>query len=257
MMRHTSFKTIDLARTVGLSTQQVRNYEAWGFLPPVERSTNGYRLYASQHLEALKAARCMIRGYGWQHALAIMQAVHRKDLQGALALVDMRHAEIDRQRTRVAHTLNALASTMSPPVNWARVRQSRGLQVGEAAKRVGVQVSALHFWEQQGLLSPIRESGSRYRLYDEQQMHRLQVVALLREAGYRLDAIRAIMDEMVSGQPEHIMEAMERRRKDLTRASCACTEATATLWSYIGNAYPEILDALLATEISPPESFSR
>ncbi|HSH81308.1 MAG TPA: MerR family transcriptional regulator, partial [Herpetosiphonaceae bacterium] len=94
-----------MARAVGLGVQQVRNYEAWGFLPPAERGRNGYRLYTRRHLEALRTARSMIHGYGWQSALSIMQAAHSSDLDAALALIDARHAELDRKRKEVEHAL--------------------------------------------------------------------------------------------------------------------------------------------------------
>ena len=76
------------------------------------------------------------------------------------------------------------------------------LPVSAAARRAGVHVSAPRFWEQQGLLQPLREQGSRYRLYDEQQLRRLRIVALLRQANYDFAAIRATLDELEAGQPQ-------------------------------------------------------
>jgi DNA-binding transcriptional MerR regulator len=49
-------RTSDLAQAGQISVQQVRNYEALGLLPPIERSKSGYRLYTPQHLAALKTA---------------------------------------------------------------------------------------------------------------------------------------------------------------------------------------------------------
>src|SRR5690606_17271763 len=47
--RRTRLRSVDLARTVGISTQQVRNYEDWGVLPPVPRSEFGYRHFDERH----------------------------------------------------------------------------------------------------------------------------------------------------------------------------------------------------------------
>ncbi len=226
-------RTVDLARAVGLGVQQVRNYEAEGFLPPAERSPSGYRRYTTRHLEALKTARTLIRGYGWQRALEVMRTVHADELDAALALVDVRHAELERDRRRVEQTLAALRPIASEPVGYTRVRTPQGLRVGEAARRVGVEVSAVRYWEQRGLLTPARDESSGYRLYDEMQMHRLQMLVLLREAGYAVDAIAPVLDEIASGKPERALEAVEVRRADIARASRACTEATATLWAYV------------------------
>ncbi len=226
-------RTVDLARAVGLGVQQVRNYEAWGFLPSAERSPRGYRRYTPRHLEALKAARILIRGYGWQRALEVMRALHSDDLDAALALVDTRHAELDRDRRRVEQTLAALRPVASESVEYTRVRSPRGLRVREAARRVGVEVSAVRYWEQRGLLTPLRDESSRYRLYDEREMLRLQVIVLLREAGYGVEAIAPVLDELGSGRPEKALESVEMRRADIARASRECAEATATLWEYV------------------------
>ena len=66
-----SLRTVDLARAVGVSVQQVRNYEAQGLLPEVARSGSGYRLYTERHLAALKTARALVGGYGWLRVAAI------------------------------------------------------------------------------------------------------------------------------------------------------------------------------------------
>ncbi len=225
-------RTVDLARAVGLSVQQVRNYEAWGFLPPAQRSANGYRLYTPRHLEALRTGRTLIQGYGWQQALGVMRALHEPDLDTALALVDARHADLDRARQRLEQTLAALTQLGSPAPTYTRLRGPRGLRVGEAARRVGVRVSAVRYWEQRGLLRPVRDDASHYRLYDEQHLRRLQVIVLLRQAGYDVDAISPVLDDLASNRVERALEAVELRRVEITRASRACAEATATLWKY-------------------------
>jgi DNA-binding transcriptional MerR regulator len=172
-------KTSDLARAVGLSVQQVRNYEAFGFLPPAGRGANGYRQYTPRHLDALETARQLINGYGWQHALAVMQAIHRNDVDAALALVDARHAELDQARRHIDQTLAALRVATAQQVAWARVRDGEGIGIHAAAQRVGVRVSAIRYWEQRGLLNPPRNARNQFRRYDEWQVQRLQIVALL------------------------------------------------------------------------------
>jgi DNA-binding transcriptional MerR regulator len=240
MMHCEYMRTIDLARAEGMSVQQVRNYEAWGFLPPAERSKSGYRLYTSHHLAALKTARSMIAGYGWQRTLHIMQAVHQGNLSTALALVDTRHAEFASKRLQVEETLEALQALSKQSILWTGVLHAHELRIGEAAKRVGVRTSALHFWEQQGLLRPVRDQNSGYRLYDELQMRRLQIVVLLREAGYDFGAIRSVLDEIASGRPEKAIQAVEKRGEEMARMSWACIEAMSSLQQYVRHFCPEI-----------------
>ena len=232
-------RTRDLALAGGISVQQVRNYEASGLIPQAQRSPVGYRLYTHHHLTALKTVKSMVRGYGWPRTSAIMQALHRGDLSAALAMIDERHAEQARKRLQMEQTLSALhllvAGSASPP----RASHSQKLRVGAAAKQVGVRVSALHFWEQQGLLHPVREQNSHYRLYDEHQMRRLRFVALLRDAGYPLTVIQPVLDELAEGKPEKAIVAVEKRREELTRTSWACIEALTSFQHYVSEFGPQ------------------
>lgn len=91
----------------------------------------------------------------------------------------------------------------------------------------------MRFWEEQGLIHPARDSTNRYRLYDEQQIRLLQVVVLLRKAGYGFKAIRTILEQLASGTPEQAITAAENRLKELAERSRRCVEATAALWAYL------------------------
>lgn len=235
-----SLRTIDLAQAGGISVQQVRNYEAAGFIPPAERSPAGYRLYTRQHLAALQTARSLVSGYGWQRTQAIMQAVHQDNLTTALALIDERHAELASKRLQVERTLAAL-STLADAIPQAKSYHIQGLRIGEAAREVGVRVSAVHFWEQQGLVHPLRQKSSNYRFYDEQQMRRLRVVALLREASYTFDVIQSVLDELAAGRPQRAIAAVEKRRQELAKISWSCMEAMANFQRYVSEFYTRLL----------------
>ena len=228
-------RTIDLARAAGVSTQMVRNYEQAGFLPAAERSPAGYRRYTARHLHALRAARAMIGGHGWQPAHQILHAVHHGDLPAALALVDACHADLHRRRGEIEATLGALravAAALPEPVAMRALPQP-GLTIGAAARHVGVRVSALRFWEEQGLLEPERDPASGYRRYNDAQMRRLQVVVLLRQGGYDFAAIRAVLGELAAGRPGQAITAAEQRLKELGAASQRCAEATTAFWGYV------------------------
>ena len=233
MTLNTTLRTKDLAQAVGISVQQVRNYEADGFLPTVERSATGYRRYTRQHLEALKTTRSLGRSYGWQRTQGIMQAVHSGKLAHALALIDERHAEVARTRDQLGQTLGALSVLAAQLPSEAHAHTSDRARVGAAARMVGVRVSALRFWEQQGVVQPRRENGSNYRVYDAQQLRRLRVVALLRQANYDFNAIRATLDELEAHQPQRVVAAVEQRRSELAQISWRCVEAMAALHAYI------------------------
>ncbi|MBA2679684.1 MAG: MerR family transcriptional regulator [Ktedonobacteraceae bacterium] len=181
----------------------------------------------------------MVRGYGWPRTSAIMQALHQGDLSAALATIDERHAELASKRFQVEQTLSALHALAAGSASLQSSSHPQRLRVGEAAKQVGVRVSAVHFWEQQGLLHPVRERYSRYRLYDEHQMRRLRVVVLLRDAGYPFSVIQLALDELAAGRPDKAIVAVEKRREELTRISWSCIEALTFFQHYVSEFGPQ------------------
>src|ERR671930_450128 len=65
-------------------------------------------------------------------------------------------------------------------------------KIGELAKRFGVNVRTLRYYEEIGLLPAARlESG--YRVYSEEDAQRLRFVLKAKRAGFRLEEIRAIL----------------------------------------------------------------
>ena len=55
------YKTKEIAALVGVHPNTVRIYEEWGFISPVPRQANGYRIYSDIHLFQLKVARTLFR----------------------------------------------------------------------------------------------------------------------------------------------------------------------------------------------------
>jgi len=65
------------------------------------------------------------------------------------------------------------------------------LDIGEVAKESGLPVSALRYYEEQGLIQSIGRKGLR-RLFDASVMERLAITALGRNAGFSLEEAGAM-----------------------------------------------------------------
>lgn len=68
------------------------------------------------------------------------------------------------------------------------------LKVGELAQRAALTVRALHHYDSIGLLTPSARSAAGYRLYDRDDVARLQQIQALRKLGMELAAIGALLD---------------------------------------------------------------
>ncbi len=65
--------------------------------------------------------------------------------------------------------------------------------IGQLASRTGVPARTIRFWSDAGLVPPAARSGSGYRLYDAAAAARLDLVRTLRELGFGLDVIQAVL----------------------------------------------------------------
>ena len=72
--------------------------------------------------------------------------------------------------------------------------QFEALKVGELARRTGLTVRTLHHYDEIGLLKPSLRSEAGHRLYDEDDIARLQKIVSLRQLGFSLEEIRACLD---------------------------------------------------------------
>jgi DNA-binding transcriptional MerR regulator len=72
--------------------------------------------------------------------------------------------------------------------------QFDALKVGELARRTGVTVRALHHYDEIGLLKPSLRTESGHRLYDADDIARLQKIISLRELGFSLEETQSCLD---------------------------------------------------------------
>ncbi|KNG95346.1 redox-sensitive transcriptional activator SoxR [Pseudaestuariivita atlantica] len=70
------------------------------------------------------------------------------------------------------------------------------LSVGEMAKRAGVAVSTLHYYEAEGLIESWR-TPANHRRYDRRQLRRVAIIRVALQVGIPLREVR----EMLSGLP--------------------------------------------------------
>jgi MerR family redox-sensitive transcriptional activator SoxR len=113
------------------------------------------------------------------------------------------------------------------------------MSVGEVAKRAGVKVSALHFYEQKGLIHSWRNQGNQRR-YDRSVLRRIAVIKAAQEVGLTLEEIvdslsylpkhhapnRKEWEQMASGWKallEHRIQQMKALQEDLGGCiGCGC-----------------------------------
>ena len=97
---------------------------------------------------------------------------------------------------------------------------------GEIAKRCGVTVRAVQYYDTRGILTPSELSEGGRRLYAEDDVKRLRVICFLRELGFSIDAISrlfsdddpaAVIDLLIGQQAQALREEIGERQGQLAR----------------------------------------
>ena len=232
---------MDLARAHGLSAQAVRNYERDGLIPPARRTAAGYRVYTDIHVGALGAYVALLPGYGYRTAAEIMRAVGRGDPEPAYEAIDAAHVQLhrDRQTLRsVAAATTVLAAPRPPAADGPPV------PVGAVAHRLGVTAATLRKWERAGILVPVRDRTTKYRMYSPADIRDAELAHLLRRGGYLLGHIATVLDQVrAAGGAQALAASLAGWQERLTARGRAMLTGAARLSDYL---------LLLQDDAAPP-----
>lgn len=102
------------------------------------------------------------------------------------------------------------------------------MKINEVEALVGITKKNIRFYEEQGLLSPRRNSQNGYRDYGEAEVNALRRIKLLRKLGVPLEEIRQMQSGVHTvgdGMRRHLV-SLERERQNLADAARLCAELT-------------------------------
>lgn len=89
------------------------------------------------------------------------------------------------------------------------ISPARRIGIAQLARRLGVSLRTLRYYEQVGLVRPDRRGAVRERMFEPQECEILEEIVVLRAAGLSVECIRRL--QSLKGQPR-------RRRRELVAA---------------------------------------
>lgn len=91
------------------------------------------------------------------------------------------------------------------------------VRIGEMAKQFGVTLRTLRFYEDKGLISPLREGATR--LYTHRDKTRLKLILLGRKVGFSLRDVKQLMDlyDPSGTNIKQLKVALDKSDKQLVR----------------------------------------
>ncbi|MGZ5178243.1 MAG: heavy metal-responsive transcriptional regulator [Burkholderiales bacterium] len=126
-----AFRSGELARAVGISTDALRHYEKLGVLPMAPRTTSGYRLYPPDSLERVKTVRHALRLGFTLHELAEILRIRDRGEAPCRRVLLMLQEKLEALQERIAELQQTQKYMESMVSEWRlRIAQS---QSGEKA----------------------------------------------------------------------------------------------------------------------------
>ncbi|MCA2208082.1 MerR family DNA-binding transcriptional regulator [Nocardia rosealba] len=224
----------DLAQEHGISTQAVRNYEQDGCLPPADRTPAGYRVYTELHAAALRTYLTLISAFGHATASRIMRALHDDRLDTALTEIDRAHARLLEDRETLASVRRAVDHLTSES-SFSTVDSEAAYTIGELAGHLRLTPATLRAWEAAGILLPVRDSATGYRMYTSTDRRDAHLAAILRRGFYRLEHIAVVIAQIRgAGSTEGLIAALSGWEGKLTEQGLAMLDAGAVFHGYVG-----------------------
>lgn len=111
------------------------------------------------------------------------------------------------------------------------------MNIGELAKRFRLARSTLLYYDRLGLLRPSGRSRSRYRVYDDAAVERLEKICTYRRLGVPLEDIRKLLD--AKGAAADLLVA---RLAALDEEIARCREQQRVIVALLGRARTRALD---------------
>ena len=104
------YKTIDIARRIGIHVNTVRLYEKCALIPKPERLPNGYRVFTDLHIEQFKLARAALRVEVLQNGLRkqavnIIKVSAAGNYEEAAALTHRYIQQVDQERNNAEEAI--------------------------------------------------------------------------------------------------------------------------------------------------------
>jgi len=70
---------------------------------------------------------------------------------------------------------------------------TQGIQIGQMARKTGLTVDAIRFYEKQRLLKPAPRTEGGFRLFSRQDLQHIQFIGRAQELGFSLNEIRELL----------------------------------------------------------------
>lgn len=199
------YTTKQIAQIVGVHPNTVRLYEEWGYISPVQRKPNGYRIFTDKHLEEMKIARLAFPGpypVSSKFLFKMMHAFINQSYEGALEYVKDYKGLVIEEEKRSREALRTLDQ-------WHKGQYGTDRIIAVSRKAFadlnGLSIETIRNWERNRLYEPTINSR-RYKRYSELDYEKVQIIRLLRKTGFSIASLAKVFQADQEQLPSYFLE---------------------------------------------------
>lgn len=169
-------RPVDIARKLGISTTTLRKYEEFGLVPPVPRSTAGYRTYTREHMAYFVCVREMLPAFTTGEIVKIFKCVMAKEIDTALWIANKAQADLHGEKIIAGKIVkNLLLKNESQ-----HSLRCGNLTIHDISRETGVPATAIRYWDKVGLISAGRITENNYRIFETDHVKQVLAICALK-----------------------------------------------------------------------------
>lgn len=210
-----TYKTSEIAHSIGIHPNTVRLYEELELIPKPERKENGYRVFTDLHMEQIKFVRIALKVEVLQNglrkqAIAILKTSALGNFDKAISLTKYYLQQIRNEQKNAEEAIEITEKLLS---GGSQETGPTFLTRKEAADCLQISIDALRNWEMNGLLAVNRKHNG-YRVYGDEDIRRLKIIRSLRCANYSLSAILRMLTTLSRNPEADIRQAIDTPKQN-------------------------------------------
>lgn len=205
-----TYKTSEIAHSIGIHPNTVRLYEELELIPRPKRKENGYRVFTDFHMEQIKFARIALKIEVLQNglrkqALTIIKTSALGNFVKAISLTEYYLQQIRNEQKNAEEAIEITEKLLSGD---SRETSTASLTRKEAAHYLKISMDTLRNWEMNGLLT-VKRKQNGYRVYTDEDIRRLKIIRSLRCANYSLSAILRMLNTLSQNPKADIRQVID------------------------------------------------
>lgn len=210
-----TYKTSELANSIGIHPNTVRLYEELQLIPKPERKENGYRVFTDFHMEQIKFVRVALKIEVMQNGLRklAIDIIKTSALGNFSKAISLTEYYLQKIRNEQKNAEEAIIITKKLLSGRSEETDTTCLTRKKTAEYLQVTIDTLRNWEMNGLIT-VKRKQNGYRVYTDEDIRRLKIIRSLRCANYSLSSILRMLNTLSQNPEADIRQVIDTPKEN-------------------------------------------